>query len=382
MATPKIQIAPELVAEGKRLYETTMTTIADIAALMGVSRRTLENRIVEWNWKRRRQPSGAIDIFHAVSGAAAAVATAETPPPDAAIAAPALAQQRAALAVRIQNVVEREMAVVERVVNLAGAAWRRWQGFWGGSEGEARLALNLPPVTLSANPAENLPMDVLDAVASRYSCRAFLPTPVPEATVRDILAAAARAPSGGNVQPWRVHALAGAKLEQLKARVRARPELLPRGEGAEYDIYPRDLKEPYETRRRQVGAALYQSIGVTRADRAGRYRQYARNFEFFGAPVGLLLSIDRTMGPPQWSDLGGYIQTVMLLARGYGLHTCGQEAWTHWHQTVYSLLDIPPNYILFCGLALGHADPDAAINKWRAPREPLDAFASFEGFQS
>ena len=122
MATPKIQIAPELVAEGKRLYETTMTTIADIAAPMGVSRRTLENRIVEWNWKRRRQPSGAIDIFHAVRGAAAAVATAETPPPDAAIAAPALAQQRAALAVRIQNVVEREMAVVERVVNLLGPA--------------------------------------------------------------------------------------------------------------------------------------------------------------------------------------------------------------------------------------------------------------------
>jgi len=224
-------------------------------------------------------------------------------------------------------------------------------------------------------------MDVLDAVASRYSCRAFLPTPVPEATVRDILAAAARAPSGGNVQPWRVHALAGKKLEQLKACVRARPELLPRGEGAEYDIYPRDLKEPYETRRRQVGAALYQSIGVTRADRAGRYRQYARNFEFFGAPVGLLLSIDRSMGPPQWSDLGGYIQTVMLLARAHGLHTCGQEAWTHWHKTVYSFLDLPPDFILFCGLALGHADPDAAINQWRAPREPLDAFASFEGFE-
>ena len=223
-------------------------------------------------------------------------------------------------------------------------------------------------------------MDVLDAVATRYSCRAFLPTPVPEATVRDILTRAARAPSGGNVQPWRVDALAGDKLEALKARVRARPELLPRGEGAEYDIYPRDLKEPYEIRRRQVGAALYQSIGVRREDRAGRYRQYARNFEFFGAPVGLLLSIDRSMGPPQWSDLGGYIQTVMLLARGYGLHTCGQEAWTHWHKTVYSLLDLPPNYILFCGLALGHADPDAAVNQWRAPREPLDAFASFAGF--
>jgi len=224
-------------------------------------------------------------------------------------------------------------------------------------------------------------MNVSDAVASRFSCRAFLPTPVPEATVRDILERAARAPSGGNVQPWRVDALAGQKLEALKALVRARPELLPRGEGAEYDIYPRDLKEPYEMRRRQVGAALYQSIGVTREDRPGRYRQYARNFEFFGAPVGLLLSIDRSMGPPQWSDLGGYIQTVMLLAREHGLHTCGQEAWTHWHKTVYSFLDLPPEYILFCGLALGHADPDAPINKWRAPRAPLDAFASFAGFE-
>lgn len=225
-------------------------------------------------------------------------------------------------------------------------------------------------------------MDVRDAVASRFSCRAFLPTPIPEATVRDILERAARTPSGGNLQPWRVHALAGNKLEQLKALVRARPDLLPSGEGAEYDIYPRDLKAPYETRRHQVGAALYQAIGVRSEDRPGRYRQYARNFEFFGAPVGLLLSIDRGMGPPQWSDLGGYIQTVMLLARELGLHSCGLESWTHWHKTVYSLLAIPPNYILFCGLALGHADPEAPINQWRAPREPLDAFASFAGFES
>ncbi len=223
-------------------------------------------------------------------------------------------------------------------------------------------------------------MNVCDAVASRYSCRAFLPTPISEQVVRDILERAARAPSGGNLQPWCVHALAGTKLEELKARVRARPEMLPRGEGAEYDIYPRDLKEPFEMRRRQVGAALYQSIGVTRDDRPGRYRQYARNFEFYGAPVALLLFIDRGMGPPQWSDLGGYIQTVMLLAREHGLHSCGLEAWTHWHKTVYSLLDIPPDFILFCGLALGHEDQDAPINQWRASREPLSTYATFSGF--
>ncbi len=223
-------------------------------------------------------------------------------------------------------------------------------------------------------------MNVSEAVASRYSCRAFLPTPIPEKIIRDILERAARAPSGGNVQPWRIHALAGESLEKLKASIRARPEMLPRGEGAEYDIYPPDLKEPYETCRRQVGALLYRSIGVTREDRPGRYRQYAKNFEFFGAPVGLLVFIDRSMGPPQWSDVGGFIQTVMLLAREHGLHTCGQEAWTHWHRTVYSLLDISPELILFCGLALGYADDNAPINHWRSPRERLDSFASFSGF--
>lgn len=223
-------------------------------------------------------------------------------------------------------------------------------------------------------------MDVREAVATRYSCRAFLPTPVPLATVREILEGAARAPSGGNLQPWLVHALASERLETLKAMIRARPELLPRGEGAEYDIYPRELKEPYRSRRFQVGELLYRAIGVPREDRPGRIRQYARNFEFFGAPVGLFFSIERSMGPPQWSDLGGYIQSVMVLARAHGLHTCGQEAWTHWHTTLGAYLDLPPDYMVFCGMALGYADEDAPINRWRAPREPLDAFARFGGF--
>jgi nitroreductase len=225
-------------------------------------------------------------------------------------------------------------------------------------------------------------MDIFDAVASRYSCRAFLPTPVPEATVRDILERAARAPSGGNVQPWRVHALAGTKLEELRAIVHSRLDELPRFEGAEYDIYPRDLKQPYESRRQRSGVMLYQSIGVMREDRAGRYRQYARNFLFYDAPVGLFFSIDRSMGPPQWSDLGGYIQTVMLLARGHGLHACAQEAWTHLHKTVPLFIGLSSEYIVFCGMALGHADEAAPINSWRAPREALDHYATFMGFDS
>jgi nitroreductase len=223
-------------------------------------------------------------------------------------------------------------------------------------------------------------MDVRGAVASRFSCRAFLPTPVPLATVREILERAARAPSGGNLQPWRVHALAGAVLEDLKARIRPFAPDNPRGEGAEYQVYPSPLKEPYYSRRFEVGADLYRAIGVPREDRPARYRQYARNFEFFGAPVGLLFTIDRSMGPPQWSDLGMYIQTVMLLARGYGLHTCSIEAWTHWHKTASAFLALPAEEMVFCGMALGHADPAAPINGWRSTREDLDGFANFSGF--
>jgi nitroreductase len=223
-------------------------------------------------------------------------------------------------------------------------------------------------------------MDVREAVASRFSCRAFLPTPVPLATVREILELAARAPSGGNLQPWRVHALAGAVLADLEARIRPHAPANPRGEGAEYPVYPSPLKEPYNARRFEVGAALYRAIGIPREDRAARYRQYARNFEFFGAPVGLFFTIDRTMGPPQWSDLGMYVQTVMLLARAHGLDSCGIEAWTFWHKTAAAFLALPAEEMVFCGMALGHADPDAPINRWRSSREPIDRFAVFAGF--
>ena len=224
-------------------------------------------------------------------------------------------------------------------------------------------------------------MDVRDAVATRYSCRAFLPTPIPETTVRDILERAARAPSGGNLQPWIVHALAGERLEALKSQLLPRfAKELPRGEGSEYDVYPRELKQPYYGRRARVGEQLYASIGIPREDRPARYRQFSRNYLFYDAPVGIFVLIDRSMGQPQWSDVGGFIQNIMLLAPAYGLHTCPQEAWTNWHKTLTPFLQIPPEHILFCGIALGFADEDAPINRWRTEREPLDAFARFEGF--
>ena len=202
-------------------------------------------------------------------------------------------------------------------------------------------------------------MDVRDAVASRFSCRAFLPTPVPLAVVRDILDRAARAPSGGNLQPWRVDALAGAPLETVKAMMRAREAELPHGEGVEYAIYPANLKEPYLARHREVGRLLYEALGIPREDRPARLAQYARNFQFFDAPVGLFISIDRSLGPPQWSDLGGFIQTILLLARAHGLYGCAQEAWTHWHKTVPPFLHLPADHILFFAV-LGKQLPAAA----------------------
>jgi nitroreductase len=223
-------------------------------------------------------------------------------------------------------------------------------------------------------------MDVRDAVASRYSCRAFKPDPVPLDVVRDIVERAARTPSGGNLQPWRVDVLTGAPLEAIRAELRGRTNELPMGEGAEYVVYPLGLKEPYKGRRFTVGEALYASIGVPRTDRAGRYVQFAKNYEFFGAPVGLFISIDRTMGPPQWSDMGMYVQTLMLLARAHGLHTCAQEAWTHWHKTLTRHLDLPESHMLFCGVALGYAEEAAPINQWRSERAGVGEFATFRGF--
>jgi nitroreductase len=224
-------------------------------------------------------------------------------------------------------------------------------------------------------------MHVRDAVASRYSCRAFLPKPVPEQIVREIVEQAARAPSAGNMQPWYVHAIAGARIEALRAELRPRMATeLPKGEGVEYTIYPPPMIEPYKERAYNVGELLYQSIDVPRADKPARYRQYARNYEFFGAPVALFLVREKVHGPAQWADIGGYLQTVALLARGHGLHTCPQQAWVSFHKTVRSFLKLPDNLMVYSGMALGYEDPDAPINRWRSPRAPLEAFATFSGF--
>ena len=223
-------------------------------------------------------------------------------------------------------------------------------------------------------------MHVDEALRSRISCRAFRTDAVPEATVRAILEAAAYAPSGGNLQPWHVYALTGEPLSTLLSDIHARMQEVPRGDGQEYRVYPKDLKEPYESRRFKCGEDLYATIKVAREDRPGRLRQFRRNFEFFGAPVGLFVYLDRSMGPPQWADCGMFLQSLMLMARQHGLHTCAQEAWGQWFVTVANHLNPPDELMLFCGVALGFMDETAPINRLRTDRAAVDEFAVLKGF--
>jgi nitroreductase len=219
-------------------------------------------------------------------------------------------------------------------------------------------------------------MNVSEAVAARVSIRGFKPDPVPGAVVRDILERAAQAPSGGNLQPWRVYAVAGEELAAFKATVAANPF----GETPEYDVYPPNLWEPFRTRRFQNGEDLYATIGIPREDKPARLRQLAKNGEFFGAPVGIFFCLDRKLGPPQWADLGMYMQTVMLLAVERGLDTCPQEYWARYPQTVAAFLGLPEELMLFSGMALGWRDPEHPINALKARRDPFESWGVLRGF--
>jgi nitroreductase len=218
---------------------------------------------------------------------------------------------------------------------------------------------------------------VSEAVLSRHSCRSFTQQPVDLGLVREMLDCARFVPSGGNFQPWTVHVVAGASMTGFRAMLAPKIEATPLGGAAEYDVYPSHVKEPYRSRRFKVGEDMYAHIGIKRDDKAGRVRQFARNYDFFGAPVGIFFFLDRSMGPPQWSDLGMFIQSLMLLAREKGLETCPQEAWASRYREVTEFLGVGPEMMLFCGLALGFGDYEAPINRLRAERAPLKEFASF-----
>jgi nitroreductase len=223
-------------------------------------------------------------------------------------------------------------------------------------------------------------MKVSEAVASRRSIRAFLDKPVDAATLRSVLELAQRAPSGGNLQPWHAAVLTGDPLERLKAAIAA---VLPEGRAAweeDYIIYPRELADPYETRRVSVGEAMYGAMDIPREDKRGRLAQFSANFRAFDAPVLMLVHMPRYIGPPQWSDVGMWLQTVMLLLREAGLDSCAQESWALYHSRIREVVSLPEDHIFFCGLSIGYRDPAAAVNLFEVARAPLEEAIRFEGF--
>jgi nitroreductase len=216
-------------------------------------------------------------------------------------------------------------------------------------------------------------MDVTTAIHARISARDFLADPVADATLRQLLVDASYAPSGGNLQPWRIYVVNGESMTRLREYLPTQPPL----EAGEYDIYPKALTEPYRTNRFTIGEQMYATLGIARDDKQGRFQQFARNGDFFGAPAALFCFIDRQMGPPQWSDLGMFLQTFMLLAIERGLATCAQEYWSVRHGAIASFVGAPENEMLFCGMSIGYADPAAPVNGLRSERMPLDQWARF-----
>ena len=225
-----------------------------------------------------------------------------------------------------------------------------------------------------SNPDE---LTVSAAVETRRSVRAFLDRPVDMAVLREMLALAARAPSGGNLQPWRITVLSGEPLERFRGVMARRLAEAPARDEMQYQVYPDNLAEPYRTHRFRIGEAMYAALGIPRDDKPARLRWFLRNYQFFGAPVGLFVHVDRHMGIAQWVDLGIYLQTVMLLLRGKGLDSCPQEAWAAYHTEVSRFLETDANWVLFSGLAVGYADEAAPVNNFCSERMALEEFASF-----
>lgn len=213
---------------------------------------------------------------------------------------------------------------------------------------------------------------------ARRSIRAYLPTPVAPEVIEQILQDAARAPSGSNIQPWKVHVLQGETLERL---INLTCQAFDQGDTqqhqAEYDYYPPSLFEPYLARRRKVGWGLYSLLDITKGDKEKMHAQHRKNFAFFGAPVGLLFTIDRTLTQGSWLDYGMFLQNVMLAAQAQGLSTCAQAAWIHYHRIIAEVLDLPAGEQLVCGIALGYGDPDAIENSLISERAHLQEFVTW-----
>ena len=219
-----------------------------------------------------------------------------------------------------------------------------------------------------------------DAIRSRKSVRAFLPTPIARSTVEELLTVASRSASGSNIQPWRIRVIAGETKNRLTAAILdavARDGFEPYQR--EWNYYPVNWREPFLGRRRKIGWDMYSLLGVAKGDFEGTQAARLRNYEFFGAPVGMIFTLDEDLEIGSWLDLGIFLDAVMIAARGRGLHTCPQAAFADFHRIIRSQLNIPENQIIVCGMALGHIDPDAPVNALVTERAPISDFATFEG---
>ena len=217
------------------------------------------------------------------------------------------------------------------------------------------------------------------AITTRRSLRAFLPDPIPRQTIEEILAVASRAPSGTNTQPWKVYVLTGEAKAALSAKIAAAYDD-PAERAAhteEYAYYPTEWKAPFIDRRRKVGWDLYGLLGIAKTDKQRMHVQHRRNYEFFGAPVGLMFTIDRAMQQGSWLDYGMFLQSIMIAARGRGLDTCPQAAFMQFHRIISAHVGAPDNEQVVCGMSLGHADPNAIENSLVTDREPVSGFARF-----
>jgi nitroreductase len=216
-------------------------------------------------------------------------------------------------------------------------------------------------------------MNVSDAVIARKSVRAFLPQSVSNSLIQDLLQKSSRSASGGNLQPWKIFVINQKSMTDFL-------EFQSNWDSPEspiYDIYPPKLKEPYRTSRYELGEQMYSLLGIERDDKEGRINQVMKNFTFFNAPAALFCFVDRQMGPPQWSDLGMFLQTFMLLAKEAGLDTCAQEAWSMKHESVSSFVNVSEDEMLFCGMSIGYQDHDAPINQLVSTRRPIEDWAIF-----
>ena len=219
--------------------------------------------------------------------------------------------------------------------------------------------------------------DVFEAARTRRSIRAYKRDPVPPETLREIVAAGRHAPSGSNIQPWRVHVLTGETLKRLGDAIRHAFLTDEPGHHRDYDYYTDPIEEPYLARRRQCGWGLYSTLGIARGEHEKSKAYRARNYDFFGAPAGLVFTIDRNLERGSWLDYGMFLQTIMLAARARGLHTCAEASIASYPDVVRQELEISDENIVICGMAMGYADPEDVVNTFQPPRIELDDYAIF-----